>query len=622
VPISQNVGDAITKDAASGEALTRDIALQVESFERDPAAKQTICQMLASNPRAFNAAALKALVNRPPSAGGRFVIELLNKEKMLPGGLQDETILNMDEAVTVLRMVAAGGTNLQPALELALSRVLQDPPNAENASRILRLLGLMAAIASPSSWNAFQLELMAYPDRFVRARAALVIGRSTKNVAWIGRRFLDRDTRVQASAVEALWAVDAAEARPLLLAAVRSSDNRVAANGALGLYRIADLKAIPLLLGMARQEDENFRMSALWALGETRDPRFLPFLMDQFKVSQGKVRLAVTRALACIRRHEKTLGQVGEIGIHVTEARAAGDGARSIGFVLRSSSPLNLSNMKPTEFALWENGSLIEDYEVKMPTGVATMAVGFVAPRFPSSEDPYGEAVAATLKRVSALKRPDDLWRIDRYLIETLPPGSDESPETTLPYDDAVLTPELKARQCFIAAPGLLSQAIASWVPVTRTAQNSYRALERQCAAMRKLSGKRHVFMFLHQNSIAALEDESHMHVLKEIVTQERVILHGFAPGASHDCPAFRALCLSIPDGTFSDAGPDEFPAEIENTYPLLMNACEINYRLPPGAKAGPVLMKVSSEAGAGQADIVLRTAGARAEPITSEAMR
>jgi len=40
-------------------------------------------------------------------------------------------------------------------------------------------------------------------------------------------------------------------------------------------------------------------------MGKTADPHFVPFLTQLFKESDGKVRLAVTRALAQIRRREK-----------------------------------------------------------------------------------------------------------------------------------------------------------------------------------------------------------------------------------------------------------------------------------------------------------------------------
>ena len=112
---------------------------------------------------------------------------------------------------------------------------------------------------------------MAHPDRTVRSKAALLIGRSSKNAAWIGRRFMDRDARVQASAVEALWSLEAAESRPLLLTASKSKHNRVAANAVLGLYRIGDLKTVRILLDMARQrEAPAFRISPYGSSAKAR----------------------------------------------------------------------------------------------------------------------------------------------------------------------------------------------------------------------------------------------------------------------------------------------------------------------------------------------------------------
>ncbi len=594
-------------DLGLSETLVHDISTLVDSFsEKDPAGKQSLSQLLALDPRGFGTAALRVLTQCRPSPGYRYMVHLLTKEKLLPGCLLDLKSLGMGEAVETLRAIAASGTNLQPLLELALNRALLDQPSADCTARILRVLELLAAIAAASSWNAFQLELMAYPDKIVRSKAALLIGRSTKNAAWIGRRFMDRDVRVQASAVEALWEVDPAEARPLFLSASKSKDSRVAANAALGLYRISDLKAIPILLGFARQEDLTFRMSGLWAMGETQDPRFLPFLMEQFKLSQGKIRLAVTCALASIRRREKALGETGTLEIRVSEARAGRDRTRSIAFALESKGVFDFSAMKATDFAIWENSELIEEYEVKLPGNSLLLAAGFVVPRFASPDDPYARAVSAALERCSASKRPDDLWRIDRYSIEAAPSDSPQE-RTGLPYDDAIMTPDLKMRQYFIAAQDVLKMAISTEVPVDRTAPDSLRAIERQCAGVKRISAKRHVFVFLHRDSIAALDEEAHLNALKDIVTEERIALHGFAAGPSHDSAAFRDLCQSLPDGSFSEVSFDRLPEALDEIYHRLLNVCEILYKLPAGVETGPLSLRVSSSLGTGQAEIALK---------------
>jgi hypothetical protein len=591
----------MVKEIGLNESFAQDIAALLQSFtEKDTAGKQSLSQLFVSDPRAFAAAATVVLAKSQPSPGSRYLVHLLMKGKMLPASLLDPRT-DTRAALAALQAVTSNGTNLQPMLELALNKALLDQSNPENSQRILRLLELLAAIAPPTFWNSFQLELMAHPDRVVRSKAALLIGRSSKNAAWIGRRFMDRDARVQASAVEALWSLEPADSRPLLLTASKSKHNRVAANAALGLYRIGDLKTVRMLLDMARQrEAPAFRISGLWAIGETQDPRFLPFLMEQFKSSDGKVRLAVTRAMGSIRRREKANAEAGTLRFRVSQARAGQAGQRRFSLVLTSQPARDLSTLTPLDFALWEAGELIEKYEVKLTAAPVVLAAGFVVPRFMSTDDPYGQAIHLALKRSSGAKRPEDMWRIDRYSLEPPSDGAEAPREPSfLPYDDALATQEVKMRHCFIAAPDILSKVIAAEAPRERVAPNLAAAIQRQCEAISKHSGKRHVFVFLHEGAV--LED-NHVGALKTLVANERIVLHGFVPGSGD--AAFRDLCLSIPDGTFNEVPHAELPDVLGETYALLMNGCEISYEFGTGAEAQTATLKVSSSLGSGQVDI------------------
>jgi HEAT repeat protein len=597
----------MVKEVALDDSFTQDITALLESFsEKDTVGKQSLSQLLVSDPRTFGVSATRVLATSQPSPGVRYLVHLLMKGKMLPATLLDLKTADLKEALGALQAVAASGTNLLPMLELALNKALQDQSNPENTLRILRLLELLAAIAAPAFWNSFQLELMAHPDKIIRSKAALLIGRSGKNAAWIGRRFMDRDSRVQAAAVEALWSLEAADSRALLLTASKSKFNRVAANAVLGLYRIADLKAVRMLLDMARQrEAPAFRISALWAIGETQDPRFLPFLLEQFKTSDGRIRLSVTRAMASIRRREKANAEAGTLRMRVWQARVSKDGKRRFNLVLSTQPARDLSLLGPREFALWEAGQLIEQYEAKLSAAPAALAVGFVAPRFTSNVDPYGNALALALSQASASKRPDDVWRIDRYSME---PPSQEAGEpreqSFLPYDDTIATQEVKMRHCFIASPDILAKVLAAETPRERAAPDIFGAIERQRDAIVKYSGKRQIFVFLHEGSAALFNDAERTAALKTLLTNEKIVLHGFAPGFSAACTAFRDTCLAVPEGTFNDSANDGLSDALGETYALLMNGCEISYQLPPGMEAGPVLLKVSSSLGSGQIEI------------------
>ena len=174
--------------------------------------------------------------------------ELLAESKYLSAALLDPAVCSAAEAVAASKAVAETGKKIETALEIALGKALRGQTHTETSLHILRILNLLEA-SGARLVELFQVELMAYPDKLVRSKAALLIGRATKNAAWIGRRLMDRDLRVQANAVEALWELDASESRPYL--ASKSKNNRVAGNAAVGLYRLGDTKVIRPLLEMA-----------------------------------------------------------------------------------------------------------------------------------------------------------------------------------------------------------------------------------------------------------------------------------------------------------------------------------------------------------------------------------
>jgi hypothetical protein len=358
---------------------------------------------------------------------------------------------------------------------------------------------------------------------------------------------------------------------------------------------------------MAKHADPQFRIAALWAIAETEDPRFTPFLMELFKSSQGKIKLAVTRSLSRIRRHEKAQMEKGSVQIRVSEARVMPDGSRRVELGLSLPGGDEISSMKPTEFALWEGGLLIQDYEVKLPNNPAAFVVGIIAARFLSNSDAYGKAVEESLKRGLALKRPDDWWRVDRYATEAVVEDPNAPAEkSTLPYDDAFVTQELKARKGFIADPVTLEKAISAPVPRERAASDILEAIQRQIDAMDKSSGKRHLFLFIHTGSVEALDDPENLKRLKPLIDKEGITLHGICPESSEKCADFRNLCLSTPDGTFHDSSVDQVASEFEQTYRHLLNRYLIDYSLPAQAEAAPVILQVCSEYGVGRVEFSL----------------
>lgn len=595
----------MTKEKGSAESYAEDIAAIAASFEQNESAgKDSLTQLLVSDPPAFCAAGIGVLGRMKLSAGTRHVAQLLAENKHSSAALLDPSICSVAEAVTAAKALPQNGKKLETAFEMALSKALHAQSCSNQSTYILRILNLLEAIAAQGWWTSFQVELMAYPDKLVRSKAALLIGRSLKNAAWIGRRWMDRDHRVQANAVEALWELDAAESKALLLIAMKSKNNRVAGNAAWGLYRLADIQVVRALLDMARHEELSFRLSALWAIGETQDPRFLPFLAEQFKTAEGKSRLAVTKALARIRRREKAVAELGTLEIHVPHAALQPGGRRRLTFAVSKPGTGDLTKLKATDVALWEAGILVEDYELKSSSNPALLVTGFVAPQFLSSDDPGGDAVLKGLERCAAWKRSDDLMRIDRYTLApdaSAPPASRQ--QSAMPYDEALVTEELKSRYGFIAASDQLKKVLSAPVPPERAAPNLVSATLRLGRAASKHGGKRQIIVLPDPASADLLRDEAALSGVKQLIHDGSVVMHGLCMDASDSWPAFRGLCLSTPEGTFDQTSIDEFPAKLEEIYLQQLNRYEINYSAESRERPGAVNLKVCSAYGAGQAE-------------------
>ena len=599
-----------------------DVSQAIQSFsQEETAAKKILNDLASADPAAFFAAGIRVTAASPPSDGLRYLVVTMAKDKRLSAGLLDTSVCSLEEAVAVTRAAAQAGAQLQANFELALNKALQGQASPQKVERISRILDILAATCDPSCWNSFQVELMAYPDKIVRSKAALLIGRSTRNVAWIARRLLDRDLRVQASAVEALWGLDAGETKPHYLAALKSGNNRVAANAALGLYLSGDAGATRVLLDLLNRDDPSFRLSALWAIGETGDERFLAVLSEYYKNAQGKLRLAAVGAMSRIRRREKTAQQAGALQVHIAQAVAQPDGLRRLAFALSCHPARDLSAIKATEFAVWENGAAVEDYEVRLATPPALLMAGFVAPRFASGDEPYEKALREGLKQCLCLKRKDDLWRIDRYSIEISPPGGEKSPLSAFPYDDALLTPELKAAYGCISDPELFLKALTLPAPPDRSAADPLSALERQFEAFGQRGGKRHAFLFLHDMSGFDLQEQAAITRLGAGARESSVVLHGICPDAAGKWPLVREACLSHPEGSFAETTLEGMVDALVDAYANLCSRFEIVYSLSGLADAGAasqtpnVKLKISSGHGYAESDIRLEIPAASTPP-------
>jgi hypothetical protein len=590
--------------------FSQDMAALLESFsEKDTSSKQSLQQMLAADRGAFSRASMRVLAQAgatasAPGAGARYVVHLLRKENLLTETLADPHGSRQEDAVAAARVVSQISTTIAADLERMLGGVLSQSPSPATTTRVLRLLDVLEAAAPQPRFYLFQTELMSYPDSGVRSQAALLIARTSKSAALVSRWLLDDDAGVQANAVEALWTFDAADARPLLLNASRSKIARVAANAAVGLYRIGDLSSLRLMFAMAEHENEVQRSSAAWAMGETGDPRLLPFLTSWFPRTSSNERVNVLQALGRIRRREKQLAECGAIDIRIWSATAEGSN-RSLSLSLQCADNPELTALRPTDFAIWEGGTLVHDYEISVQPNPALAICGFVLPRFASTADPYAMAVLEGIERCLPYKRADDLWRVDRYLpdprLEAAPPLE----KAALPYDESLLGGLAKSHQRgFLSPAEALRKIVESPGSRERAADNIVIALDRQSDAMIKFSGKRRLFVFLSSNGGGCTSRQ--MARLTSFAGNERITLHGIAPKSAtisqEICDEFRAFCAASEGGSFAELAIEDVAAEVEQIYAQSMNRFNVSYRLTDaGAPAGGSVL-ISSDYGCGRA--------------------
>ena len=583
--------------------LTIDTAAILQSFMQEGSTgKASLERLLQANPDEFCRAAVGMLASAESSAGYRYLVHLLLKHGLLIKALADTENCGLDEAVTIVKSVVQIGSSVEGELEKRLSALLQQAPSPVVSARIYRLMQLLSEI-SKNCFLLFQSELISYPDPMVRASAVLLIGRAGKNADLMGRMLLDPDPLVQANAVEALWIFKEDACKPMLFTAARSKYHRVAGNAAVGLYRIAEVRSIAMLLEMARNNEPAFRLTAIWAMGDTGDSRFVPMLTEMFRRRAGAERVGSLRALARIR--SRTLARSAKPAIEIRIARAETEPGNSRHVVLKlsSSGDAELQTLRPTDFALSEGGTLVCDYSVSVPNASVLLIAGFVTPRILSEVDPYRVAIMNAMSRCVSLKRPEDIWRIERYTVEAQGLGSGTPRNGPAPsYDDLLLGPGLKTQHGFIASPDLLNKLISAIGSRDRTAADLLSGIDRVDEAMAKLSGKRHVFLFLHPDSTEWPVSAARLQLLADFVKNERIVLHAFSLESSSQWNGLREICLATVGGTFTISPVEELASVVEKLYSELVGRFEIFYRVPAASgPAGEGRISVSSDLGCGE---------------------
>lgn len=320
------------------------------------AVARAIREMREKDPEGFAGAALEVLRDTPENPGPRFLLALLLAQ---PNGLAlicDPECFSPEQSISLVQQAKT----LDAQVEVKLAKILLAAPvqTDQQANLATRILDILDHSADPMTILPALRQLLQCPNPRVRSKAALLIGRISRNPQWAKLADPLQDQRVVANAIESLWGLDSAAAKSAFREAANDSRNRVAGNAALGLYVAGDPHGITALFRLSRNKEASFRATAAWSMGYAGDPRFLPRLAELARDPDDMVSRAASKAGTAIADRCVKLKEQPPVQLHIRVARwheeehevqvSVGDGSAG--------------GLRPLQFILWCGDSIVEDF--------------------------------------------------------------------------------------------------------------------------------------------------------------------------------------------------------------------------------------------------------------------
>src|SRR5208283_1513283 len=349
------------------EAAIRKI---IANFEANPMQDARALRLLfETNRSAFLAAALPVLRDESDSGGLHYIATLLHSHDLLLAPLCSP-VFTLAEAIRISRHLM----DVDPQFDLRLLRTGVNNNGSTSPEELERLFGtapgmrmleILSEISDGSRVISTMTQLMSHPDPRVRSKAALLVGRSNKNHKWVKDRLGEADPRVRANAIESLWGSDTAGSRAVYWTALGDDNDRVVGNAVLALYRLGDPASVQLLLQLISHPEISFRVTGVWAMGETGDPRFMPLLARMITEHVRELRANAFRSISKIKKAiaARTTGE--SFSVMLGPLRRARDNWMEFITAVRSASPVPSPELNFTNFALWEDSTLIREYTVR-----------------------------------------------------------------------------------------------------------------------------------------------------------------------------------------------------------------------------------------------------------------
>ena len=516
----------------------------------------------------FLSASLSVLADSVESHGVRYLVSLLLRENALHGALCDPALLRISQAAAVARLALM----VDPHFGVDFARRLTslEVVNEQEAERILQIV---EELSDSMRIRPSFAPLLHHPNRRIRSKAALLIGRLNRNPELAGEQLSDDDERVRANAVEALWGSGDPACVAVFYDAASDVHQRVAGNAIVGLYMLHHVSSIRLLHELSDRPSLAWQITAAWAMGITGSPRFQPVLTRMMSVGDPQLRQHAIRSLSRIRQTCRTSQLAGTLAISLWPQDGNPECPAKLIATVSAGTESHVPNLPPTEFLLLEGEHVITDYSVVEHSALPATAVGFLIPGTSHSANP---ALLAYLDR----KRPADQWCVQRYATEA-------SPEPA------------PARIQFTGDTEALGKSIADDAPGSAPLQGLAGSFNAMVGAVVAIPGSRHMICV----SSAAGGGFDELKASADRARRGKVAVHAIVPPDCAGTLFFEALCRDTGGGFYPISGPDEIPAVLQRIRVSLLDRYEISFsRTNPEAQ--DLTVRICSPRGYGEAKV------------------
>jgi len=562
----------------------------IEGFPANPVASGKCLQrLLLDDPRQFLVDALPLLRSAPDTPGFYYVLALLHSKNLILKNLCDPALFNKSESIALAKRMSP----VEPLFDMTLAKMLlttEAKPAASEAEQStqnlagLRLLEIMAE-TSDRGRSLLLAQLLNHPNLQVRSKAALLVGKSNKDVKWVSKQMNGADSRVRANALEALWGLESEDCRRVFLNALDDPANRVVGNGILGLYLLGVPSTIGSILTMIAHPDDGFRKTGIWLMSQTEDLRFLPVLARLMKESSPAIRPYVFRAFAKLKQKRLRLAALPQLRLYALRGKSPDKGWGEVHvMMLPSVSGHPVGGLRATQLALWEKNDLILEYSVRPVTEKEPLSIAFAIPRNITPPGTLG-VKERSLDICLRLKRPSDAWMILQY-------SRSEGPE------QASFTQEESADELrFMLDSAAMEKSYKTRKPRLSSAPSLLHAVRSLLAAMSRGRGRRSL-IFLDDGSSQSPGSDS----VKEIVEAAKkaeVTIHGISPRGDSSHPTlWRQVCADTGGQWLRGANEDSVSELLTGLYAYLTSSYQVRYRAD---QLDTLRIEVSTDHGLGE---------------------